>query len=80
MHQHPRPPPVSASPALSTKTNPMRSNNQRETSIGSSAAPAQNMYSSNENEEDSEDSGVLGTAAPSESTVGKLDSMLQVRF
>ena len=30
MHQHPRPPPVTASPANSERTNPQRTNNPRE--------------------------------------------------
>lgn len=36
MHQHPRTPPVTASPARSPQTNPMRTNNPRDQSRGSS--------------------------------------------
>ncbi len=34
MHQLPRPPPVTASPANSPKTNPTRTNNPREQELG----------------------------------------------
>lgn len=37
MHQHPRGPPVLASPANSPRTNPSRTNNLRETESGSSS-------------------------------------------
>ena len=36
MHQHPRPPPKSASPASSPATNPLRTNNPRDPETGSS--------------------------------------------
>ena len=41
MHQHPRPPPVTASPANSERTNPTRTNNQRDrTAQGSGTSEA----------------------------------------
>ncbi|KAG9242323.1 autophagy protein-like protein Atg13 [Calycina marina] len=77
MHQHPRPPPVSASPALSTRTNPMRTNNQREADAGPSSGSGQNKLDYNEGDEESEDSRVIGTTGPEKATLAKLDQMIQ---
>ena len=43
MHQHPRTPPVTASPARSPQTNPMRSNNPRDHSRDSSASTPEKL-------------------------------------
>ncbi|KAJ9656050.1 autophagy protein 13 [Neophaeococcomyces mojaviensis] len=46
MHQHPRPPPTTASPANSEQTNPIRSNNQRDRDSRTNSALTQESASS----------------------------------
>lgn len=75
MHQHPRHPPRTASPASSPQTNPTRSNNPRE-GIGSQArapeSPRQGLTSSS-------GSGEFELKGPSPESMKKLDSIVQVR-
>jgi len=75
MHQHPRPSPVTASPASSPRTNPTRTNNPREES--SRATPDMTGY--NEADEGSGESGVMPSNGPSRDAVKKLDQIIQVR-
>lgn len=74
MHQHPRPPPVSASPASSPRTNPTRTNNPREESSSLRVPADTSTY--NEGDEGSGDSGVM--TGPSKDAVKKLDQIIQV--
>ncbi|KAL2069878.1 hypothetical protein VTL71DRAFT_14557 [Oculimacula yallundae] len=62
MHQHPRPSPITASPASSPRTNPTRTNNPREEGSSSSS---------------SGDSGVIAATGPSRDVVKKLDQIIQ---
>jgi hypothetical protein len=80
MHQHPRPPPVTASPASSPRTNPARTNNPRDE--GPSQHSRQNLETegyNEEGEEGSEDSGPITPNGPSRESVKKMDQILQVK-
>lgn len=78
MHQHPRPPPTTASPASSPRTNPTRTNNPREEGGNSHQRTARDMADYNEGDEGSGDSGVMAAPGPSKDAVKKLDQIIQV--
>ncbi|KAH6679492.1 autophagy protein-like protein Atg13 [Halenospora varia] len=77
MHQHPRPSPVTASPASSPRTNPTRTNNPREESAGMHTRTNSDMPGYNEGDEGSGDSGFIGSNGPSKEAVKKLDQIIQ---
>ncbi|PBP27817.1 autophagy protein Atg13 [Diplocarpon rosae] len=78
MHQHPRPSPITASPASSPRTNPARTNNPREEGSSSNSRLAAEMKGHNEADEGSGDSGVIAASGPSRDVVKKLDQIIQV--
>jgi autophagy-related protein 13 len=78
MHQHPRPSPITASPASSPRTNPTRTNNPREEGSGSHSRSTSDMPGYNEADEGSGDSGVMASNGPSRDAVKKLDQIIQV--
>ncbi|POS83808.1 hypothetical protein EPUL_005178 [Erysiphe pulchra] len=75
MHQHPRPPPRTASPASSPKTNPSRTNNSREDKIG--ALSKKNSLDLHGEEEDETSSSMSHPNGPSKDTLSKLDKIIQ---
>jgi hypothetical protein len=77
MHQHPRPSPMTASPASSPRTNPTRTNNPREE--GSHTRTNSDMPAYNEGDDGSGDSGVMPSNGPSKDSVKKLDQIIQVK-
>ncbi|PQE25424.1 Autophagy-related 13 protein [Rutstroemia sp. NJR-2017a BBW] len=77
MHQHPRPSPVSASPASSPRTNPTRTNNPREESRTGHSRSYSDMPHYNEVDDGSGDGGVLPSTGPSREAVKKLDQIIQ---
>ena len=80
MHQHPRPPPVTASPASSPRTNPTRTNNPREEGPSQHSRRSSETEGYNEEgEEGSEDSGPITPNGPSREAVKKMDQILQVK-
>lgn len=76
MHQHPRPSPMTASPASSPRTNPTRTNNPREE--GSHTRTNSDMPAYSEGDDGSGDSGVMPPNGPSKDSVKKLDQIIQV--
>lgn len=79
MHQHPRPPPVTASPASSLRTNPTRTNNPREDVPTQPTRRGPEAEGYNEDGDDgSEDSGLIAPNGPSREAVKKMDQILQV--
>ncbi|CZS96333.1 probable Autophagy-related protein 13 [Rhynchosporium graminicola] len=77
MHQHPRPPPITTSPASSPRTNPTRTNNAREEGSSSSSRLATDTPAYSNADETSGDSGVIATSGPSRDVVKKLDQIIQ---
>jgi autophagy-related protein 13 len=80
MHQHPRPSPLTASPASSPRTNPTRTNNPRETESIHQPKPPSDMPAYSEADEGSGDSGVMAPTGPSRDAVKKLDQIIQASF
>lgn len=81
MHQHPRPPPVTASPASSPRTNPTRTNNPREEGPSQNSRPSSDIPGYNEEvEEGSEDSEAIAPNGPSREAMKKMDQILQNFF
>ena len=78
MHQHPRPSPVTASPASSPRTNPTRTNNPRDEGLSPHSRAGSDIPGYNEADEGSGDSGVIATSGPSRDAVKKLDQIIQV--
>jgi len=78
MHQHPRPPPLTASPASSPRTNPTRTNNPREEAQSPTSRMSSDTASYTEADDGSEGSGVIAPNGPSKEAVKKLDQILQV--
>ncbi|KAI0009262.1 autophagy-related protein 13-domain-containing protein [Xylariaceae sp. FL0662B] len=74
MHQTPRPPPRTSSPASSLQTNPTRTNNQRDP--GSTAAAA-TAASPQEGPSNTGNGGERSGAGPSRDSVKKLDQIIQ---
>ncbi|KAK2599392.1 hypothetical protein N8I77_011149 [Diaporthe amygdali] len=74
MHQHPRHPPRTASPASSPQTNPTRSNNPRE---GVGAHVRASSESARQGLSSSAGSGELESKGPSRESIKKLDQILQ---
>lgn len=83
MHQHPRPPPVTASPANSPRTNPARTNNPREQDLGKSRVSSERSTSTEQGIGMGEGSDALirGQEATGQSrdSVAKLSQIVQVR-
>ncbi|CAG8953463.1 hypothetical protein HYFRA_00010213 [Hymenoscyphus fraxineus] len=79
MHQHPRPSPVTASPASSPRTNPTRTNNPREEGYNPNPYTRiiPDMPGSSEGDDGSSDSGVMPSNGPSKDAVKKLDQVIQ---
>ncbi|TVY83205.1 Autophagy-related protein [Lachnellula suecica] len=77
MHQHPRPSPVTASPASSPRTNPTRTNNPREEGPSYHTRTNSDMPAYNEGDDGSGDSGVMATNGPSKDSIKKLDQIIQ---
>ncbi|RDL36572.1 Autophagy-related protein 13 [Venustampulla echinocandica] len=77
MHQHPRPSPVTASPASSPRTNPTRTNNPRDDPQSTRSRASSDMPGYSEGDEGSEDSGVIAATGPSRDAVKKLDQIIQ---
>ncbi|KAH8601384.1 autophagy-related protein 13-domain-containing protein [Bisporella sp. PMI_857] len=75
MHQHPRPSPAVASPALSPRTNPTRTNNPRIESPGSSLRAGSDTASYNDGDDGSEGSGII--SGPSKDAIKKMDQIIQ---
>lgn len=75
MHQHPRPPPRTASPASSPKTNPSRTNNSREENIGTSLKKKSLDLHGGEGDETS--SSMSHPNGPSKDALKKLDQIIQ---
>ena len=67
-----------ASPASSPRTNPTRTNNPREESIGSPSRNGSDLPGYNDGDEGSGDSGVIAATGPSKDAVKKLDQIIQV--
>ena len=72
MHQHPRAPPLTASPANSERTNPERTNNQRDRDT-----PAENW--SRQSQERPEGSDESNSSSPNPAAeVARLNQVVQV--
>jgi len=67
-----------ASPALSPRTNPTRTNNPREESMGSPSRTVPDLPAYSDGDEGSGDSGVIAATGPSKDAVKKLDQIIQV--
>lgn len=78
MHQHPRPSPMTASPASSPRTNPTRTNNPRDQSSTPQPKALSDIPGYSEADEGSGDSGVMAATGPSRDAVKKLDQIIQV--
>jgi hypothetical protein len=78
MHQHPRPSPMTASPASSPRTNPTRTNNPREEGLSPHLRSGPDTPGYSEADEGSGDSGVMPSNGPSKDAVKKLDQIIQV--
>jgi len=78
MHQHPRPSPMTASPASSPRTNPTRTNNPREEGSSPHTRTNSDMPVYSEGDDGSGDSGVMPSNGPSKDSVKKLDQIIQV--
>ncbi|KAI1769334.1 autophagy-related protein 13-domain-containing protein [Hypoxylon sp. FL1150] len=82
MHQTPRAPPRTASPALSQQTNPTRTNNQRDptspvTRSPSTRPPSRPNIVSQEGSMGAVSNGTRGDAGPSQESIKKLDQIIQ---
>lgn len=77
MHQHPRPSPMTASPASSPRTNPTRTNNPRDQSSTPQPKALSDIPGYSEADEGSGDSGVMAATGPSRDAVKKLDQIIQ---
>ena len=81
MHQHPRGPPATASPANAPKTNPMRSNNPRDTDSGNSASGSERATPNEQGIGLSEGTDALlrsPNSGQSRDSLGKLSQVVQV--
>ena len=74
MHQHPRPPPVTASPASSERTNPERTNNQRDRDT----PPPENFSRQPQDRTDGSDESNSSPILAAEVT--RLNQVIQVGF
>jgi autophagy-related protein 13 len=79
MHQHPRAPPVTAFPASSERTNPERTNNQRERDGDRDTPPAENFSRQPQDRADGSDDSGSTTSNPA-AEVTRLNQVIQVRF
>lgn len=79
MHQHPRPPPRTASPALSPKTNPTRTNNSREDVSSSMLNKYINSPGHNVNDLEDQNNLVPNPIGLNKDALKKLDQIVQVR-
>lgn len=80
MHQHPRAPPVTASPASSERTNPERTNNQRDRDRDRDTPPAENWSRQpSERAEGSDDSNSYPPSNPA-AEVTRLNQVIQVEL
>ena len=75
MHQHPRAPPVTASPASSERTNPERTNNQRDRDT----PPAETWSRQPQDRAEGSDGSNLPSSNPA-AEVGRLNQVIQVRL
>jgi autophagy-related protein 13 len=76
MHQHPRPPPVTASPASSERTNPERTNNQRDRDRDRDTPPAENFSRLPQDRTDGIDDSSSSPSSAAEVT--RLNQVIQV--
>ncbi|KIW14711.1 hypothetical protein PV08_07495 [Exophiala spinifera] len=74
MHQHPRPPPASASPATSEQTNPTRTNNPRDRDVQALRTNSPLTQGSGS----SEDFAAARQEQPADNTVGQMQRLNQV--
>jgi len=83
MHQHSRPPPVTASPASSPKTNPTRTNNPRGQESGGSRASSGRGTPSEQGSSMGQGSDALirgvETSSQGKSSTEKLSQVVSVR-
>ncbi|KAG9233403.1 autophagy protein-like protein Atg13 [Amylocarpus encephaloides] len=77
MHQHPRPSPLTASPASSPRTNPTRTNNPRDERQSPHARTNSDMPGYGGEDEERTDSGSIPSDGPSKDAVKKLDQIIQ---
>ncbi|RFU35145.1 hypothetical protein B7463_g1219, partial [Scytalidium lignicola] len=80
MHQHPRPSPLTASPASSPRTNPTRTNNPREENAYAPSRPTSEPSNYNETDEGSADRDMTLPAAANKEAIKKLDQIVQNFF
>ncbi|XXG95736.1 autophagy protein 13 [Hypoxylon texense] len=77
MHQTPRAPPRTASPALSQQTNPTRTNNQRDPTSPVTRSPSRPGVGAQEGTMAVASGGTRGDAGPSQESIKKLDQIIQ---
>ncbi|KAI0173554.1 autophagy-related protein 13-domain-containing protein [Hypoxylon sp. FL1284] len=77
MHQTPRAPPRTASPALSQQTNPTRTNNQRDPTSPVPHSPSKPGGGAQEGGAAGRGGGTRGDAGPTQESVRKLDQIIQ---
>ncbi|KAH8816181.1 autophagy protein-like protein Atg13 [Xylogone sp. PMI_703] len=81
MHQHPRPSPVTASPASSPRTNPSRTNNPLEENLYIPSRPASQVSNYNETDESGADrTDMTSPVAANKEALKKLDQIVQNFF
>lgn len=84
MHQHSRPPPVTASPANSPRTNPTRTNNPRDPDVGRSRPSSDRGTGSEQGIGMGEVSDALmrghEPASQSKDSLAKMSQVIQVRL
>ncbi|OTA95622.1 hypothetical protein M434DRAFT_58638, partial [Hypoxylon sp. CO27-5] len=77
MHQTPRAPPRTASPALSQQTNPTRTNNQRDPTSPISRTSSRQSFRAPEGTATGGNGGGRGDGGPTRDSVRKLDQIIQ---
>ncbi|KAI1458134.1 autophagy-related protein 13-domain-containing protein [Annulohypoxylon moriforme] len=77
MHQTPRAPPRTASPALSQQTNPTRTNNQRDPGSPGSGPPSRPGSRAQERPATGPGGGNQGDGGPTKDSIKKLDQIIQ---
>ncbi|KAI0888155.1 autophagy-related protein 13-domain-containing protein [Annulohypoxylon maeteangense] len=77
MHQTPRAPPRTASPALSQQTNPTRTNNQRDPGSPGSGPPSRPGSRAQERTSTGAGGGNRGDGGPTRDSIKKLDQIIQ---
>lgn len=71
---------MTASPASSPRTNPSRTNNQREEGFNPRTRPNSDVPGYSEGDDGSGDSGIIASAGPSQDSIRRLDQVIQNFF